>query len=56
MMNMKLKPVMKKWRNTVHLMKRRSEVLFHLALRREGRAKLHVMNEFRRCVQYYEKK
>ena len=34
MMNMKLKPVMQKWRNTAKLMKRRSEVLLNLAIKR----------------------
>lgn len=56
MMSAKLKPVMVRWHNTARLLSRRREAILHLALRKENKNKIYVMNDFRKCVQYYEKK
>jgi hypothetical protein len=49
----KINPYFKKWKNTSIVMSQRNKLIFGLALKREGRNKLYVMNEFRRLVQYF---
>jgi hypothetical protein len=43
-MNSKLRPTIKKWRNTMLYLRKRSEQIFHLALRKEEKLKILVMN------------
>ena len=56
MMNTKLRPAIKKWQNTMLYLRKRSEAVRILALKKEAKVKTYVMNEFRKCVQYFDKK
>ena len=49
-------PVYKQWRNESQHFKKQKRALLSLVLRKEAKNKIHVMNEFRRVVQHYEKK
>jgi predicted GNAT family acetyltransferase len=52
----KIVPVYKEWRNQSQHFKKQKRSLLSLVLRKEAKNKIYVMNEFRKCVQYYEKK
>lgn len=43
----------KEWRSESQLFKKKKRSLLSLVLRKEAKNKIHVMNEFRKCVQYY---
>lgn len=47
---------MKKWRNTMLFLRKRSEAIHIMSLKKDSKTKTYVMNEFRKCVQYFEKK
>lgn len=49
----KIVPVYKGWKNEAQCFKRQKRALLSLVLRREAKNKIYVMNEFRKCVQYY---
>jgi hypothetical protein len=52
----KIVPVYKQWKEEAQHFKRQKRSLLSLVLRKEAKNKIHVMNEFRKCVQYYQKK
>ncbi len=49
----KLVPVYKEWKNQAQYFKKQKRAILSLVLRKEAKNKIYVMNEFRKCVQYY---
>lgn len=49
----KIVPVYKQWRGQSQHFKKQKRSLLSLVLRKEAKNKIYVMNEFRKCVQYY---
>ena len=52
----KIVPVYKSWKNDAQSFKKQKRALLSLILRKQAKNKIYVMNEFRKCVQHYEKK